>query len=122
MLLKSERLCLHNYLTIKAGLEQEESRESEVQFEIDREETINNVVKNVTEKLPSATADIADYLKRNKQFVDTLCGKSDINKELEKYSASQCPKCKVTVINWPHKTKDSFDLKCKCKGKMLPAS
>ena len=65
-------------------------------------------MKNITQKIPCATADVASYLQKNKKFVDSLVQKTNINSELEKYCAKQCPECQETVVAWPHKTKDSF--------------
>ena len=107
LILESERICLHTYLTIKAGLKPEAPKDLKVNFEIDRDKTIDYLVKNIIEKCPSAMGNVAEFLRRNKIFVDDLCRKN-INKELDKYSVKECPLCKTKVIDWPHKTKDSF--------------
>ena len=107
LILEGEKLCIHSYLIIKANIEVEANKDSEVNFEFDRDKTVDNVVKNVTDKFPSAMGDVATFLQKNKAFVDHLC-KVDINAELAKYSANECPLCHANVIDWPHKTKESF--------------
>ena len=80
----------------------------EIQYEVDRVETINYLVKKVIGTFPSATGDLASFLKANKKFIDRLLKMSNISSELEKHCEKMCPKCKDPVLTWSHKTKDSF--------------
>ena len=81
--LKSNRLCLHAYLIIKAGLTQKNPKELvEPRREFDRGCTIDLVLDLIMEHLPTATEDKSDFLHANKNFIDQLCKKADINAEL----------------------------------------
>lgn len=107
--LKSNRLCLHAYLIIKAGLTQENQKEVvEPRREFNRGSTIDLVLDLIMEYLPTATEDNSDFLHSNKNFVDQLCKKTDISAELTKYVPRVCPKCSGYLMLWKHKTKNSF--------------
>ena len=106
---KSEPLCMHAYLILKAGLESEKSEVTKVQIhEVDRKATVSEVIKLVQQHFPTATEDNSEFLKKNKNFVDNLCKVKDINTELLKYSIKQCPFCDKSLENWHHKTKESY--------------
>jgi hypothetical protein len=106
---KSERLCLHNYLILKAGLAKESNTDSvNTTHEVDRQSTVENVIKCITNNFPTATSDSTAFLKKNKMFVDDLCKLKDISSKLNKYLDKQCPICTRQLVTWPHKTKDSY--------------
>ena len=107
--LKSNRLCLHSYIILKAGLAKEEQQEAAtVKHEFNRGATIDIVLEFLMEHLPTATEDNEHFLNVNKNFVDQLFKISDISAELAKFIPKLCPKCSGRVSRWLHKTKTSF--------------
>ena len=109
--LKSNRLCLHTYLTLKAGLSGENRKKSaKVNHEFNRNSTVELVTDFVMEHLPTATEDGTNFLKVNKKFIEQLCKKTDISAELSKYVAKKCPTCNGNVVLWTHKTKNESHL------------
>ena len=105
---KDERLCIHTYLILKAGLTPEPDVPVIVSYEVDRKLTIERVTKCITDNLPTATSDSRNFLEMNKQFVEDLCKQKDIGLELKKYLEILCPVCASELVKWPHKTKDSY--------------
>ena len=106
---KMEPLCLHNYLLHKAGLLPENKTSEESPREVNRIATINQVVKHIKEKLPSATSPMkSNFVRESNQFIDSLLNKKDIDKELKKYIRNRCERCDNELVSWTHKTKDSY--------------
>ena len=106
---KSEPLCIHNYLIVKAGLRSEEPTKSDDPVhEVDRRATVCEVMKLIKQNFPTATENPTEFLKVNKEFIERLCKASDINSELLKYRKDQCPICQQKTEKWHHKTKESY--------------
>ena len=106
---KSERLCLHKYLVLKSGLYVQSSDDSvSAAHEIDRNATVEEVVKRIRNHLPTATSDSQKFLANNKKFIEDLCKKKDINAELAKFLDEQCQVCNEKLSPWGHKTKESY--------------
>ena len=108
-MLKSHNICLHSFLVLAAGLNSENVKnQTNANHEFDRRTTVDLLVDLIIEHLPTATTDSSSFLKANKNFMDQLLKKKDLNAELSKYSFSECPKCSDKLKTWPHKTKESF--------------
>ena len=105
---KSNPLCLHTYLILKAGISEKNIEKSAQVHEIDRECTVDLVTNSVLEHFPSATEDHTDFLKVNKQFLEQLFKMKDISAELTRHCVKKCPTCSGNVVSWSHKTKESF--------------
>ena len=105
---KNERLCIHTYLILKAGLSMEKSVDIKMAHEVERLATVEAVIKCVIASFPSATSDCRKFLENNKKFIDKLCLSKDIKSLLNKYVEKTCPRCKKDLVNWPHKTKTSY--------------
>ena len=80
------------------------------EHEVDRSATVLKVVELVKQYFPTATEDPSEFLKINKNFIESLCSVPNISQELSRYCESACPVCKKELQNWHHKTKESYFL------------
>ena len=120
---KSERLCVHNYLMTKAGLDKpKDLNPSTPNQEVNRYATVDDVIKNVKAHFPTASFDQSTFLQKNKQFVSELDKVKNLATELSKYLVEKCPNCDKQLVKWAHKTKESYLLTlCEIKKVKLEA-
>ena len=94
---------------MKGGLAKEKDPIPAIQsHEVDRNATVDHVIKRIKSEFPTATADQTKFLQRNKQFVTTLHKMRNNSKDLDKFFDKTCPICEEKLVRWPHKTKDSY--------------
>ena len=110
---KSESLCIHTFLVLKAGLLNQNVSEAlkceKSTSEVNRAATIDEVVTSVSNCLPSATSqEKSDFIKQSKDFIEKIISKEDLSAELTKYTKTVCPSCKIQLTNWHHRSKKSY--------------
>ena len=99
------------YFAIKAGLisvTDDCEKLSNTSREIDRSATIDHVMDKIIKHFPTATENQLEFLYNNKELVKDLVNSSDTCRDLKKYLPTICSNCKESLVEWKHKTKNSY--------------
>ena len=110
LIVKQEKLCIHNYLCLKAEAyaKHEGEVENYTKFEVDRFKTIDYVVEKIDNHFPTATGNTREFLIKNKCFVDNFYSGENIAEKIAQYERKTCHYCSEETKNWHLKAKDTY--------------
>ena len=109
---KEPALCLHSVLAHKitqmTGNYQKSPERPKIP-KIDRDLTIDFIMKKISIHFPTLSANKQKFLQSNRKFVETLSSGQIIDTEMKNQSLHKCPVCPLSLLTeWPFEAKKAY--------------
>jgi hypothetical protein len=107
---KSQPLCLHTLLTHAVEKSDKPKPMKPHVPKINREISVDEVVKEISEKFPNMSAIRKDeFLVKSRKYIEELFNKPNKNKVINDHVPKLCKYCPSTsLVDWPYKPKKAF--------------
>ena len=101
----------HCALNIELSTQKSSTKDSQPIPKLQRDLTIDFVMKKLSEGFPSMSSDKRSFLQNNRKLVDKFDSSQFINEEMVKQSLTTCPVCPDSIlVDWPFKAKHAYFL------------